>query len=69
MSISSAKYSKSGGPVKVSVVQSGNCTQNVSENVAMLLELSEQAAQSKPDLILLPELATTPYFAAGDKSP
>jgi predicted amidohydrolase len=35
----------------------------------MLLELSEQAATTNPDLILLPELATTPYFAAGDKSP
>ena len=55
--------------MKVSVVQSGNCTQNVSENVEMLLELSEQAAATNPDLILLPELATTPYFAAGDKSP
>ena len=53
--------------MKVSVVQSGNCTQDVSENVAMLLELSEQAATTNPDLILLPELATTPYFAAGDR--
>jgi len=35
----------------------------------MLLVLSEQAATTNPDLILLPELATTPYFAAGDKSP
>ena len=55
--------------MKVSVVQSGNCTQNVGENVAMLLELSQKAAETRPDLILLPELATTPYFAAGDKSP
>lgn len=35
----------------------------------MLLELAAQAAATNPDLILLPELATTPYFAAGDKSP
>jgi beta-ureidopropionase len=55
--------------MKVSVVQSGNCTQSTSENVEMLLGLCAKAATSKPDLILLPELATTPYFAAGDKSP
>ena len=34
--------------MKVSVVQSGNCTQNVGENVAMLLELSKKAAETKP---------------------
>lgn len=55
--------------MRVAVVQSGGCGPSVSENLRMLGDLVRQAAADSPDLILLPELCTTPYFASGPFDP
>lgn len=55
--------------MRVSVVQSGNCGPVVAENVERLAGLVREAAAARPDLVLLPELATTPYFASGPFDP
>lgn len=55
--------------MRVAVVQSGNCSPSVEDNLAMLGDLVRQAAAGGRDLILLPELCTTPYFASGPFDP
>lgn len=55
--------------MRIAVIQSGNCSPSVPDNLAMLGDLVRQAAQPGRDLILLPELCTTPYFASGPFDP
>ena len=55
--------------MRVAVVQSGGCGPSVEANLAMLGGLVAQAAEGGCDLVLLPELATTPYFASGPYDP
>ena len=50
--------------MRVAVVQSGGCDeQDLAGNVERLAELAREAAASGADLVVLPELSTTPYFA------
>ena len=55
--------------MKVSVMQSGGCGPDIAQNLAMLGDLVRQAAADSPDLVILPELCTTPYFASGPFDP
>lgn len=55
--------------MRVAVVQSGGCGPSVRENVQRLAELVRDAAEDGRDLVLLPELCTTPYFASGPFDP
>jgi beta-ureidopropionase len=55
--------------MRVAVVQSGGCGPSVPENREALADLVRQASASRPDLVLLPELSTTPYFASGPFDP
>ena len=55
--------------MRVSVVQSGGCGPDVGQNLAMLGALVRQSAASGTDLVVLPELCTTPYFASGPFDP
>jgi len=55
--------------MRVAVVQSGNCGPQVAANVSVLGDLVRAAAEPGPAVILLPELATTPYFASGPFDP
>ena len=55
--------------LKVAVVQSGGCGPSVPENLAALAVLVQQASHKGRDLVLLPELCTTPYFASGPFDP
>lgn len=55
--------------MRVAAVQSGGCGPSVPENLAKLAGLVRAAAKDNPDLVLLPELCTTPYFAAGPFDP
>ena len=48
--------------LSVAVVQSGGCPPDRAAAVAGLLELFEQAARPGVDVVVFPELATTPYF-------
>jgi beta-ureidopropionase len=48
--------------LNVAVVQSGGCPPDRATAVAGLLDLFEQAATPGVDLVVFPELATTPYF-------
>lgn len=50
--------------LRVAIVQSGDCGQDKELNVKRLLEHVDTAAASGTDLIVLPELSTTPYMAA-----
>lgn len=50
--------------MQVAVVQSGQCGTDVQANVDYLLELMRDAALAGAELIVFPELCTTPYFAA-----
>lgn len=54
--------------LRVVVVQSGSCTQDKAANVDRLVALVDEAAAAGADLVVLPELATTPYFA-GTRDP
>lgn len=55
--------------MRVAVIQSGGCGPSVSENLHVLGDLVRRAAADGPDLVLLPELCTTPYFASGPFDP
>ena len=55
--------------MRVAVVQSGNASPSVEENLAYLGGLVHQAATGGCDLVVLPELCTTPYFASGPFDP
>lgn len=48
--------------LNVAVVQSGGCSPDRATAVAGLLDLFEQAAAPGVDVVVFPELATTPYF-------
>jgi beta-ureidopropionase len=57
--------------LKAAVVQAGECTEDLAKNLDTLETLVRQAAEGNPDLVLLPELITTPYFCtsrAADRS-
>ena len=50
--------------MRVAVVQSGGCDeQDLADNVERLAELVREAATPGTDMVVLPELSTTPYFA------
>ena len=49
--------------LRVAVVQSGGCGPDKEANVERLVGLIDRAAEGGADLVVLPELATTPYFA------
>jgi len=51
-------------PLRVGVVQSGSCSQDKEANVDRLIRLIDEAAAPGVDLLVLPELCTTPYMAA-----
>jgi beta-ureidopropionase len=56
----------------VGVVQAGELTEDLEDNLARLGDLVRRAAGPAPDLIVLPELITTPYFCLGhqvDRTP
>ncbi len=55
--------------MKVSVIQSGGCGPSVQGNLEMLSGLVRQATAQPCDLVVLPELCTTPYFASGPFDP
>ncbi len=55
--------------MRISAVQSGGCGPSVPQNLAKLAGLIRIAVKDHPDLVLLPELCTTPYFAAGPFDP
>ncbi len=50
--------------LRVSIVQSGSCSQDQDENVERLVGLIDEASSGGADLVVLPELSTTPYMAA-----
>ncbi len=50
--------------LRVAIVQSGGCGQDQDQNVERLVGLIDEAAAGGTDLIVLPELSTTPYMAA-----
>jgi len=57
--------------LKAAIVQAGESTEDLAKNLEVLEALVREAAQGKPDLVLLPELITTPYFCtsrAADRS-
>ncbi len=49
---------------RIAIVQSGSCGQDKEANVDRLVQLIDEAASPGVDLIVLPELSTTPYMAA-----
>jgi hypothetical protein len=49
---------------KISIVQSGGLTGNRDADLADLIDLFRQAAVPGTDLVVFPELCTTPYFGA-----
>ncbi|KAA9157770.1 carbon-nitrogen hydrolase family protein [Amycolatopsis acidicola] len=52
----------------VAVVQAGECTEDLLANLARLTALVREAASpAAPDLVVLPELITTPYFCTGNE--
>lgn len=54
-------------PLRVSILQTGSCGPDKDANVDRLVALADEAAASA-DLLVLPELCTTPYFA-GTRDP
>lgn len=50
--------------VRIAIVQSGGCGPDKDQNIDRLAGLIDEAAAGGTDLVVLPELATTPYFAA-----
>nr|WP_281373370.1 nitrilase-related carbon-nitrogen hydrolase [Kineococcus aurantiacus] len=53
--------------MRIGVVQAGGCTEDLAANLEVLAGLVREAARpdgsgQRPDLVLLPELITTPYF-------
>lgn len=55
--------------LRVAVVQTGGCTEDVAKNRALLLEHFRREATPDTDLVVFPELATTPYFCAATRDP
>ena len=63
-------------PLRIGVVQAGECTEDLAGNLDVLAGLVREAAAPdaaglRPQLVLLPELITTPYFCtsrASDRS-
>ena len=53
--------------LRVTVVQSGSCSDDVAANTAELLQTFRDEAARGTDLVVFPELATTPYFCATTK--
>lgn len=51
---------------KISIIQSGGLTGNRDADLAGLIDLFRQAAVPGTDLVVFPELCTTPYFGATD---
>lgn len=51
-------------PKNIAIVQSGGLTGNRLQDLASLLSLYRRAAQPGTDLVVFPELATTPYFGS-----
>jgi beta-ureidopropionase len=51
---------------KISIVQSGGLTGNRDADLAGLIDLFREAAVPGTDLVVFPELCTTPYFGATD---
>ena len=56
-----------GKQLRVTIVQSGSCSEDSAVNTAALLETFRQQAAMGTDLVLFPELATAPYFCATTK--
>jgi beta-ureidopropionase len=54
--------------LRVAVVQAGSCGPDKAANVDRLVTLVDEAAAGGVDLVVLPELITTPYFA-GTRDP
>lgn len=57
--------------LRAAIVQAGECTEDLAGNLERLEALVREAAAGNPDLVLLPELITTPYFCtsrAADRS-
>lgn len=50
--------------LRIALVQSGACSQDKDANIERLLGYVDEAGADGVDLMVLPELATTPYFAA-----
>ena len=53
-----------GQQLRVTLVQSGSCSEDVQANTAALLETFRAEAAKGTDLVVFPELATAPYFCA-----
>lgn len=53
-----------GTQLRVTVVQSGSCSEDPAANIAKLLATFREEAGRGADLVLFPELATAPYFCA-----
>ena len=53
-----------GKQLRVTLVQSGSCSEDVGANTEALLQTFRQEAQRGTDLVLFPELAAAPYFCA-----
>lgn len=49
---------------KISIVQSGGLTGNLDSDLSRLIELFREAVEPGTDLVVFPELCTTPYFGA-----
>jgi beta-ureidopropionase len=53
-----------GKQLRVALVQSGSCSQDIAANREELLAAFRREAERGADLVLFPELATAPYFCA-----
>ena len=56
-----------GKQLRVTVVQSGSCSEDLAANSSALLDTFRAEAEKGTDLVLFPELATAPYFCATTK--
>ncbi len=56
-----------GKQLRVTVVQSGSCSEDLVANTAGLLQTFRDEAAKGVDLVVFPELATAPYFCATSK--
>jgi N-carbamoylputrescine amidase len=55
--------------VNVAVAQLGALSEDKSANIDLIVKTIEDVAAQKPDFILFPEMATTPFFALGLRDP
>jgi beta-ureidopropionase len=65
--MSTGTTGKPGKQLRVTIVQSGSCSEDLAANTAALLETFREEAAKGTDLVLFPELATAPYFCATSK--